>query len=274
VINSYPSGTIVVEPFMEDVGLYGASIVIEDTTKPINSLNFVYKVNVDTGVFTPVALSLCTVASGGLSFTISGATAGDFYLYGYDYVGLSSVPSLTYAYATNLKAQVARNTNAISNLSDSLDMHVQKENALAEMVKFTAEGGLAIRLLNKTGGVSVKGEVVTVYDDTAIDSAVEKIVVDVPNPIGVFYETGVADGSLAWVVVSGIADVYFVGDATRGHIARGFLSTDGASYVAGQAMSEAIPGSPFSADKHFYEIGHVIQSRTGAGLAKVVLHFN
>jgi hypothetical protein len=138
----------------------------------------------------------------------------------------------------------------------------------------TAEGGLAVKLTNKTGGASVKGEVVTVYNDSAIDHAVEKIVVDIPNPIGVFYESGVADGAEAWVVVSGIADVYFVSDATRGHIARGFLTADGASYVTGQALSEAVPGSPFAADKHFYEIGHVLESRTGAGLAKCVLHFN
>lgn len=138
----------------------------------------------------------------------------------------------------------------------------------------TVDGGIAVKLTNKTGGASVKGEVVTVYDNSAIDNAVEKIVVDVPNPIGVFYESGVADGAEAWVVVSGIADVYFVGNATRGHLARGFLTADGGSYVAGQALSEAVPSTPFASDKHFYEIGHVLASRTGAGLAKCVLHFN
>jgi hypothetical protein len=125
---------------------------------------------------------------------------------------------------------------------------------------------------NLTGGVSVKGEVVTA--GSAVNNSVTKIVVDIPNPIGVFYESGIADGAEAWVVVSGIADVYFVGNTTRGHIARGFLTADGASYVAGQALSEAYPTSPFASDKHFYEIGHVLEARAGAGLAKCVLHFN
>jgi|GEM_PF-4923555 len=137
----------------------------------------------------------------------------------------------------------------------------------------TTEGGFAVKLTNKTGGNSVKGEVVTPYDSSAIDNAVKKIIVDVPNPIGVFYESGIADGAEAWVVVSGIADVYFIGNTTRGHIARGFLTAD-AGYVTGQALSEAYPSSPFSDDKHFYEIGHVLESRVGAGLAKCVLHFN
>lgn len=139
-------------------------------------------------------------------------------------------------------------------------------------IMLTASGGVAIKLTNKTGGNSVKGEVVTT--DSANNNAAIKIVVDVPNPIGVFYESGIADGAEAWIVVSGIADVYFIGNTTRGHLARGFLTADGGSYVTGQALSEALPGSPFAVDKHFYEIGHVLESRTGAGLAKVVLHFN
>lgn len=141
-----------------------------------------------------------------------------------------------------------------------------------DKVWVTNEGGLAVKLTNRTGGASVKGEIVTA--SSSYDNAVEKIIKDVPNPIGVFYTSGVADGSEAWVVLHGMADVYFVGNTTRGHIARGFLTADGGSYVTGQALSEAVPGSPFSADKHFYELGHVLESRTGAGLAKVALHFN
>lgn len=144
--------------------------------------------------------------------------------------------------------------------------------AFGDKISFTSEGGLCIQLINKTGAPSVKGEVVEPSDSVA--GAVKKIVVDKPDPIGVFYESGVADGSLAWIVVAGIAEVYFIGNTTLGHFARGFLTADGGSYVTGQALSEALPGSPFADDKHFYEIGHVIESRVGAGLAKCVLHFN
>jgi hypothetical protein len=144
--------------------------------------------------------------------------------------------------------------------------------SVSEKCAMNSTGGFMVKLTNKTGGNSVKGEVVTT--DSTTNNAVKKIVVDVPNPIGVFFESGIADGAEAWVVVSGIADVYFVGNTTRGHIARGFETADGASYVTGQAMSEAVPTSPFSVDKHFYEMGHVLETRTGAGLSKVVLHFN
>jgi hypothetical protein len=140
-------------------------------------------------------------------------------------------------------------------------------------VFLTPNGGIAIKLTNKTGAASVKGEVVTVYTATAINNAVAKIVVNIPSPIGVFLESGIADGAEAWIVVSGIADVYFIGNTTIGHLARGFITGD-AGYVAGQALSEAVPAAPFATDKHFYEIGHVLESRTGAGLAKTCLHFN
>lgn len=141
-----------------------------------------------------------------------------------------------------------------------------------DKVMLTPSGGIAIKVTNKTGGASVKGEVVQAGD--SVNASVIKIIVDQPDPFGVFFESGVVDGQEAWVVVSGIADVYFIGNTTRGHLARGFLTADGAGYVTGQALSEAIPVSPFSDDKHFYEIGHVIEARTGAGLAKCVLHFN
>ena len=136
----------------------------------------------------------------------------------------------------------------------------------------TEDGGFAVKLINKTGGPSVKGEVV--HPSDIIDNAVTKIVVNDPDPIGVIYDNGVPDGEEVWVVVSGVAYVYFVGSTTRGNFARGFITADGASYIAGRALSEAVPTPPLATDKHFYEIGHVLESRTGPGLAKCVLHFN
>lgn len=135
----------------------------------------------------------------------------------------------------------------------------------------TPEGGEFVILMNKTGGLSVKGTVVSASSTT--DLAVQKIVEGVPDPIGVIYEDGIADGEPVKVVKSGIADVLYIGSATRKHLARGFLTGEN-GYVSGQALSEAVPTSPFASDKHFYEIGHVLESREGAGLAKTMLHFN
>lgn len=151
------------------------------------------------------------------------------------------------------------------------ELYFRKQDK-SDKIKLTPEGGYAIKLINKTGAPSVKGEVVCA--STNVDNAFVKIVVDRPDPIGVIYESGIADGQEAWIVVSGIADVYFVGSTTSGQLARGFITADGASYVTGRALAENVPTSPFASDKHFYEISHILESRTGAGLAKCILHFN
>jgi hypothetical protein len=126
-------------------------------------------------------------------------------------------------------------------------------------------------MINKTGAASVKGYVVDPISST--ENGVQLIRQDIPDPIGVFLDSGVPDGDLAWVVILGKAKVYFVGNTTVGHLARGFVAAD-AGFVLGQALSEAFPVSPFATDKHFYEIGHLLESRVGAGLALVDLHFN
>jgi len=137
--------------------------------------------------------------------------------------------------------------------------------------KITPEGGYAIKLINQTGGVSVKGYAVTPSD--TVDNAARLIVVDVPNPIGIVYESGVAVGQPMWVVVSGIAEAYFQNAPTRAYLARGFVTGD-TGYVSGQIKSEAVPTSPFATDKHFYELGHILETKGAPGLAKMVLHFN
>lgn len=165
-------------------------------------------------------------------------------------------------------------SNRITISTDSLvlpeNINISK-GAYGNKFKITQEGGYAIKMINRTGATSVKGYLAS--PSPSYDTSCTLSTVNIPDNIGVFYESGIANGSETWVVVSGIADVYFVGNATRGHIARGFVTGD-AGYVAGQALSEAVPSSPFATDKHFYEVGHVIQNRTGAGLAKCVLHQN
>jgi hypothetical protein len=143
--------------------------------------------------------------------------------------------------------------------------------AFTDKIGFTSEGGLAVKLQNMTGSGSVAGYVVR--SNSSSGSSVSLIGQDVPDPIGVIYETGIANGADMWVVVHGIASVMFIGSTTSGHMARGFVTAD-AGYIAGYALSEAVPASPFATDKHFYEIGHVIETRTGRGLAKVILHYN
>lgn len=138
-------------------------------------------------------------------------------------------------------------------------------------VRLTKEGGVGILMTNKTGAASVKGSVVSLH--SGFVNAVKLVEVDTPDPMGVIYEDGVADGEEVIVVFSGITKVLFVGSTTIGHFARNCMSTDSGA-TAGQAIDEAYPSAPFATDKHFMEIGHICESRVGAGLANVILHFN
>ena len=144
-------------------------------------------------------------------------------------------------------------------------------NTASANMKFTPEGGLAILLINKTGSVSVKGR--GIEPNTALDNSVVLVGIDEVDCIGVFYEAGIADGELAWIVIAGIANVLFIGATTRHHFARVNITTD-TDAVAGGIISEALPTSPFATDKHFAEIGHILETIGAAGLAKVNLHFN
>lgn len=138
-------------------------------------------------------------------------------------------------------------------------------------IKFTADGGLAVQYYNKTGADSIKGYVVQTSGSVA-DSVVLNVVNE-PDPIGVFLDSGVPDGQLAWVVVSGRAYVWFIASTTLNYLARTFLTGESGA-ANGKAMAEAKPTPSFATDKHFCEIGHVLEARTGAGLALVNLHFN
>lgn len=135
----------------------------------------------------------------------------------------------------------------------------------------TDEGGLAISMLNKTGGDSVKGYIVEPSDTD--DNGVKYTTNNDVDPVGVVYNAGIPDGGYMWVIVAGIADVFYGVAVTRGTFSRVPVATDGIA-VDGQAMNEPLPTSPFATDKHFQEIGHPLESRGTPGLAKTILHFN
>ena len=143
-------------------------------------------------------------------------------------------------------------------------------NIKSSFMKFTTEGGLAIRIINKTGGASIKGYIVEASD--TIDNAIKHTTGDDIDPIGIVYDDDIPDGELVWIVVSGIAEVFYSGAVTRATFSR--VPTIAEAIASGQAINEALPVPPFATDKHFQEIGHPIESRVGAGLAKTVLHFN
>lgn len=137
----------------------------------------------------------------------------------------------------------------------------------------TPLGGLARLYINQTGETSVAGKWVQMHD--SISDAVQLCVINEPDPIGVIFSNGVPVGGYMWVVCSGVAEALFSNAPTAGYLARGFIAADAtASYTAGIFLSEAVPSSPFASDKHFYEGGHIMETKTAEGTAKVNLHFN
>jgi len=136
--------------------------------------------------------------------------------------------------------------------------------------KITPDGGLAVRYINGTGGASIKGSTVHL----SAPWTVELTQIGVPDCIGVVLDSGVPNGAWMWVVVSGIADVLFLNQATASYLVRTFITTD-ASKQVGKGWSENVPTAPFATDKHFCEIGHIIESNSGPNqLAKCNLHYN
>lgn len=138
-------------------------------------------------------------------------------------------------------------------------------------VIFTPEGGVAVWMVNKTGAASFKGAVVDTHGSVA--NAVRLVPVDIPDAMGVIYDDGVADGEEVRVVFSGKAEVFFVSSVSLRYFARITTAAD-TDDEAGKAIAEPFPTTPFATDKHFMEIGHVLEARTGAGLALTMLHFN
>ncbi len=148
------------------------------------------------------------------------------------------------------------------------DLSVKGEiegGAATTKFKLTAIGGFAIRLTNKTGGASVAGQLIAPYSATAVDDAFKTAAANSDEVIGIVLDGGVADGSEVWIVVSGIADVLM--DA--GGSARGDRIISSAT-----AGSADVWNTGGAVATHFQEIGHCIETRGGAGLAKCVLHFN
>ena len=129
--------------------------------------------------------------------------------------------------------------------------------------KITPEGGFAVRLTNKTGAPSVKGQIVSHKGTVA--NAFGLTAVDATHCLGVVYESGVADAAECWVVVGGIAQVLMKNAATMGHICRIPLNTD--EGAAGYAMDAA--QSPSAS---VYKIGDVLETADAEVLCKVLLH--
>ena len=150
-------------------------------------------------------------------------------------------------------------SNAISGATGSFSSSVG-----TLLAKITPEGGYAVKLTNKTGAPSVKGQIVS--HEGTVANAFNLTAVDANHCLGVVYESGVEDGAQCWVVVAGIAQVLMKNAATMGHICRIPLNNDEGE-AAGYAMDAAQ-----SSSASVYKIGDVLETADAAVLCKVLLH--
>ena len=130
--------------------------------------------------------------------------------------------------------------------------------------KITPEGGFAVRLTNKSGAETVKGQIVGIK--TGTDNAFDLTAVGATYNLGVVYESGVADAAECWVVVGGIAQVLMKNAAVRGQLCRIPLTADD-SEAAGYAMA-----ADQSDTASVYKIGDVLETADAEVLCKVLLH--
>lgn len=144
------------------------------------------------------------------------------------------------------------------------------QSSISPKIKFTPEGGLAVKLTNRTGAVSVKGTIVTTsaaYDNAFTLEAAEF------EAAAIVYDSGVPDGADCWVVTAGVAEVLMKdgiapvrGDWTK------CADTDGRA----EATTPPTGIGALAVSEHFKEIGHCLESKAAGTdvLAKVLLHFN
>ena len=155
----------------------------------------------------------------------------------------------------------------------SLDTIIKSlADTFSSFIKFTAEGGVAYKMINKTGSASVKGSIVTV--NSALADSV-KLQVNEFDAIGVMYEDGIADGQYCWVVKNGKADV-LLKDGTASTIGNWVISADTDGRADASQPTPTPNNTTGEHTTHFKEIGHCLETK-GAGtdvLARITLHFN
>ena len=229
-----------------------------------NSLTGKYKSGDDVSV-------VLYTESSGFTVTLPDADSSENTRFTLSVVGVydGTVKAITGQYIGETNSIVLKNNWRLTVKSYNGKYYIDNYDNSSTQIMFTPEGGIAHRYINDTGGDSVKGTVVHITGDNTVG----KIVVDVPDPIAVIYEDGIANGAEMWVVTEGKAECLVIGTCTAGQLARGFVTGD-SGYISGYLLCESVPTSPFATDKHFYEFGHVNTGRTGAGLAMVQIHKN
>ena len=98
---SYPSGTVYIEPFVADAGIYTDKMSVLHQDLPIKALEKISKVAFETGVETELDVSETVIAEDKLSFTHPDLEAGDIVFFVYEYDRESTVGETEIEYYDN-----------------------------------------------------------------------------------------------------------------------------------------------------------------------------
>ncbi|MEE9354742.1 MAG: hypothetical protein V3U75_04055 [Methylococcaceae bacterium] len=223
------------------------------TSGTITGGNYISTGDADTLIRFPAADNI-TIEAGGLEFLRAGEGFG---------IGFLTVN------AGNADVDLVCDgdtVEAVLKVDAGLDTNLLKNTVFSELVtgpkfRITLLGGYAVLLTNKTGGNSVAGDVVKASAADA-DSVILAVANEL-NVIGVFLDSGIADGSEAWVVVAGIAEI---------HMDAGGCALGDRIVTSATAGRGAVNNAP-SVAVHFQEIGHAIQAAAANGNARCIIHF-
>jgi hypothetical protein len=95
---SYPSGTVYIEPFVADAGIYVDKMEVLYSDLPIKALEKISKVDFDTGLETELDITTAVIAEDKLSFTHPGLTEGDIVFFVYEHGAEGTIPETEISY--------------------------------------------------------------------------------------------------------------------------------------------------------------------------------
>ena len=94
----YPSGTVYLEPYVPDAGIYDGGISVLHQDLPIKSLERISKIDYETGLETELDISKVVIATDKLSFTHPDLKNGDIVFFIYEYDRESTTGEMTVEY--------------------------------------------------------------------------------------------------------------------------------------------------------------------------------
>ena len=95
---SYPSGTVYIEPFVADAGIYVDKMEVLYSDLPIKALEKMSKVDFDTGLETELDITAAVIAEDKLSFTHPDLTSGDIVFFVYEHGAEGTIPETEISY--------------------------------------------------------------------------------------------------------------------------------------------------------------------------------